>query len=86
MYSVCFKKDLAKRLHPSIFDILRFAVPASCQSGRFYHQKNRALLAQVHTSKKKITNHNYLQSKTQTIGVGSYLKFGACNLLFLSEP
>jgi hypothetical protein len=45
MYSVCFKKDLAKHFHPSKFDILRFAVPGGCQSGRFNHQENRAILA-----------------------------------------
>ena len=39
MYSVCFKKDLAKRFHPSKFDILRFPVPAGCQSGQFSNRK-----------------------------------------------
>jgi hypothetical protein len=51
MYSVCFKKDLAKRFHPSKFDIQYsifcgslFSPSASCQSGQFNHQENRAIL------------------------------------------
>jgi hypothetical protein len=34
-----FKKDLAKRFHPSKFDILRSAVPAGCQNGQFSNRK-----------------------------------------------
>jgi hypothetical protein len=30
MYSVCFKKDFAKRFHPSTFDILRFVFLIWC--------------------------------------------------------